>query len=326
MALSIGLAGLGVHGERYARHLLAGDVPGAVLGAVCRADAPAGRAFAERHRVRFESDPVALAEAVDAVVLVLPPALHGTFALAAIAAGRPLLVEKPLAADPTTAGAIVRAARGAGVPLMVGQTLRFDPLLVELRALRETVGALRSISINQRFEPSERAWLDRPDSGGLLLNTGVHGFDLLRWLTGLAPLSVRAWSARHLTRRTEDHFVAVWRLMPGDVLAVVDNARSTGSRSGRVEWVGADGQLWGDHVHRTLEQVVGRERRTLGPIPAAPTVPATLGAFVRSVTGGEEPPVTGEDGLAAVVMVEAARRSAELGRDVLLSEITEGLD
>lgn len=326
MTLAIGLAGLGVHGERYARHLLAGDVPGARLAAVCREDEQAGRAFADRHELSWAADPVALAEAVDAVVAVLPPAHHAEFAMAAIAAGKPVLVEKPLAADARTARAVVHAAEGAGVPLMVGQTLRFDPLLQRLRSRRGELGELRSISINQRFEPSPRPWLDRPESGGLFLNTGVHGFDLLRWLSGLEPRSVRAWARRHATRRTEDQFVAVVRLEPGDVLAVVDNARSTRSRSGRVEWIGADGQLWGDHIHRTLQQITGRVKVELGPVEATPTVPATLGAFVDCVESGSPPPVGGEDGLLAVAMVDAARRSAELDREVALAEILEGID
>ena len=58
-----------------------------------------------------------------------------------------------------------------------------------------------------------------------------------------------------------------------------------------------------------------------GPVPAVPTLPLTLAAFVRSVADGSEPPVTARDGLAAVEMVEAVQLSATEGRRVRLAEI-----
>ena len=78
--IRIALAGLGVHGARYARHLLAGDVCGATLAAVCRSDLARGREFAARHGVAVEPDVGSLARRpdVDAVVLALRPDLTST--------------------------------------------------------------------------------------------------------------------------------------------------------------------------------------------------------------------------------------------------------
>jgi len=68
----IGLAGLGIHGGRYAAHLLAGDVPGLSLGAVSRADAREGSIFALAHGIAFVNDPRELATVpgIDAVVVL----------------------------------------------------------------------------------------------------------------------------------------------------------------------------------------------------------------------------------------------------------------
>jgi predicted dehydrogenase len=74
-------------------------------------------------------------------------------------------------------------------------------------------------------------------------------------------------------------------------------------------------------VHRTLTVVRGAERRDLGPVPASPTVPATLRAFVRSVLDDSEPPVSAADGLVAVELAEAAGRSARERRRVELGEL-----
>ncbi len=320
MALRVGLAGFGVHGERYARHLLAGDVPGARLTALSRRDVGRGKAFAADHSVHFVADPQELAvhPDVDIVVLVLPPSLHGPLASACVGNDRPVLVEKPMAADVATATALREEVRGSGALLMVAHTLRFDPLVV---AMKETVGSLgriTAVSINQRFEPADRSWLDRPGDGGLILNTGVHGFDLLRYFTGGEPKAITAMAGRARTTNTEDQFAAIVDFGGGRTLGVVDNARSTDSRSGRIELVGEAGQTWGDHIHRTFRTVRGREISTLRTIPASPTIPLTLAAFVNCIERQEEPPVDVDDGLAAVRMVDAARHSANTGRQVAL--------
>ncbi len=320
MALRVGLAGCGVHGERYARHLLAGDVAGARLTALSRRDADRGKAFAADHSVHFVADPHELSvhSDVDVVVLVLPPSLHGPLASACIANDRPVLVEKPMAADVATAGTLREEVRDSGALLMVAHTLRFDPLVAAMKETIGSLGRITAVSINQRFEPSDRSWLDRPGDGGLILNTGVHGFDLLRYFIGREPKAITAMAGRARTTNTEDQFAAIVDFGGGQTLGVVDNARSTESRSGRIELVGEAGQTWGDHIHRTFRTVRGREVSTLRTIPASPTIPLTLAAFVDCVERQAEPPIDVEDGLAAVRMVDAARHSASTGRQVAL--------
>ena len=321
MPLRLGLAGLGIHGSRYAEHLLRGDVPRATLAAVSRRDASAGTAGAA-----YVGDPLDLANRpdVDAVVAVLPPDLHPALAKACLSRGKPVLIEKPLAADAASAAEVRDLAARSGVPLMVAHTLRFDPLVRLLRERARDLGPLRMMALNQRFEPTDRGWIDRPGPGGALLNTAVHGFDLMRFLSGAEALSIDAQVETVVTERTEDEVVALVRLAPGPILATLDNARTTAGRSGRIELVGEHGQLWGDHVHRGLFLVRGREQESLGPVPAVPTVAATLRAFVDAVLDGTPVPCTAEDGLQAVRMVEAARLSAAGGRRVLLSEVSDG--
>lgn len=316
--LRIGLAGLGVHGMRYARHLLDGQIDGAGLTAVCRKDREAGRRFADEHGVACAADVAELCgrSDVDAVILVLPPDRHAQAAVTCLESGRPVLVEKPLAASIGDAERVAEACQRTGTPLMVGQTLRFDDVVRRVAREAPSIGPLRQISIHQRFEPSGRPWLDRPGPGGILLNTGVHGFDLVRHLTGLEPVSVICEAGRSVTRETDDEFIAAFRLEPGHVMAVVDNARTTESRSGRIELIGRDGQIWGDHIHRTLCRVRGRERIDLGPVPDSPTIPRTIRSFVRCVVEGKRPEIDVGDGLATLRMIDAAGRAALTGRRV----------
>jgi predicted dehydrogenase len=310
-AMRVGLAGVGIHGGRYAAHLLAEDVPGATLGAISRANVREGSLFALQNNVAYVADPRELATfpGLDAVVVCLPPDLHPDVALACLEAGRPVLVEKPLAPNGAQAARVVAAVEATGTPLMVAHTLRFDPLIVAMRREMAALGAIRMIAASQRFEPTSRGWIDTPGRGGTILNTGVHAFDLLRYLSGAEIVSVRADAARVVTTHTEDEFAAIVRLEPGGLLAVVDNARTTAGRSGRIEIVGERGQLRGDYVHRELILIEGRARRELGPIATAATVAEAMRAFVACLAAGLPMPVTAEDGAAAVRAVDAARAS-----------------
>ena len=307
--MRIGLAGLGIHGGRYATHLLSGDVPGVALGAVSRADAREGSLFALAHGVAYVKDPRELATVpgIDAVVVCLPPDLHAEVAIACLEAGRPVLVEKPLAATVKDGERVVETARRTGTPIMVAHTMRFDGVVLAMRREAVSLGALRTVAINQRFEPTHRPWIDTPGRGGMLLNTGVHAFDLLRFLTGSEIVEARALLTRTLTRDTEDGFAAAFRLEPGGILATVDNARTVAARSGRIEIAGDRGQLRGDHIHRELSRIEGKTVRNLGPVPPTPTIAAVLGAFTSALGNGAPMPVTAEDGLAAVRVACALR-------------------
>jgi predicted dehydrogenase len=314
-ALGIGIVGAGKHGLRYVRHLTE-EVTDARLVALCRREREAGAALARAHGCVFHGDWRALIAdpAVDAIVSVVPPPLNRPIAEAASAAGKHLLLEKPLAASVADARRIAAAVDAAGVRAMVAQTLRFDATVAAVRAQLAALGPLHALALSQRFEPSPLAWLDRraESGGGVLLHTGIHSIDLLRVLSGDEVVEVSCVTARVLTRETEDNFVLNARLAGGG-LAQIAGSRALGGRVGRIEIAAAGGGIVADHVHRTAALVRGA---TLTPIPVAapvPTVREALRAFVAGVLAGAPMPVTIEDGVRAVAIAEAGYRSAAAG-------------
>jgi predicted dehydrogenase len=150
--------------------------------------------------------------------------------------------------------------------------------------------------------------------GGNILQTGIHLFDLLRFLTGGEVDRVSCETHRVLNPELEDAFGAVMQLSSGGVIALVDSSKATRSRSGRIELVGEGGQLVGDHVHGFALRICGYERVDLSPPPPVPTVRETLRAFVQAVREGAPPPVTVVDGMRAVEIADACYRSAAEGR------------
>lgn len=314
--LRVGLAGLGRHGMRYAQHLLAGDVPDAQLVAIHRRDKQLGAHWAHTRRLTFHEtlEGMAADPQVDLLVAALPPALHATVVKTAAAHKKPLLIEKPLSESAASAREAVAAARAAGIKVMVSQTMRFNAVVQALRDHIPHIGPLHLVAINNRFEPANRVWFNDPAHGGMVINTGAHGVDLIRFLTGSEITAVHAFANRLVTTEVDDVFAAVMKLEPGGVLATLDNTWATGGRTGRIELVGQHGQLIADHIHNTLAEVRGRRMEKL-PLPEpVPTVREVLRAFTRCLLEDAPIPVTLEDGLMAVEGAEKIARAIEEGK------------
>jgi predicted dehydrogenase len=314
--LPIGLIGAGKHGQRYLNHIRA-DVPELRIVALSRRDAGRGAAQAREVGCAFHADwrDLVADPAVAGVVAVVPPSLHADIAGAVAAARKALLIEKPLATTGAAAAAIVRRIREARIPCLMAHTLRWNTVVLALRERLPGLGPMRALVVNQRFEPSPLEWLDRPETsgGGIVLHTGVHSFDLVRLLTGAEVARVWCRTARAVTRRTEDNFLATLELAGTDTLVAVGGSRATAGRSGLVDLACRDAQIVGDHQQHWLHTVVGLKRSPVDLGPAAPTVRDAVRAFAGLVLRGEQPPVAVEDGARAVLIAEACLRSAASG-------------
>jgi predicted dehydrogenase len=312
--IGIGIIGVGKHGARYAQHVA--DVPALRLAAICRRDRTAGEAEARARGCRFHPDPEALiADAdVDVVVLVVPPTLNVQLATAAARAGKALVIEKPLAPTLTGCRTIAETVARAGITAMVAHTLRFNAVVRALRAAAPSVGPLHAAVLSQRFEPSSLAWLDTRAvaGGGIILHTGVHSFDALRFLTGREPVRVTATATRVATRETEDSFAATVEMDDG-LVAAIAGSRATAGRSGAIELAGRDGQLVGDHVAGVATRLVGTTRSPIDAGRPAMTVSAVLAELTAALTERRAPAVTIADGAKAVAVADACYRAIALG-------------
>ncbi len=298
--LAIGLIGVGRHGARYARHL-AQDVRGARLAAICRQDEAAGRRQAAELGCAFHRDWSELVEdpAVEAVCLTVPPGRHREMAAAVARAGKPLLVEKPLAPTGRDARAVCRAFERSGTTLMVAHTLRYSPVVRTLKERLPAVGPVRAIHGAMRQEPLPQAWKRDPRlaGGGCVLQIGVHLFDTIRYLTGEEVGRVWCQTRRVTNPALEDVASAVLTLRGSEALCTVETSKVSGGRTGTITVVADEGQLVADFIQCTLSKVVGRTARALSVRGQPHAVASVLNDFVRSVRLGEPPPVTGYDGL-----------------------------
>ncbi len=313
--IRIGLIGLGRHGIRYARHLLR-DVPEARLVAVCRRNPTLGIGFPVEAEIpcygeyrKLIHDP-----RVQALVVVTPPRFNREICLAAVEAGKPMLIEKPLAPTGQAAQDMVEAAAQADVPLMTAHTLRFDPATIALKAQLGKLGRRHYLTMTIRLESQPQGTPSAGGDGdrGVLLEVGIHLLDMVRFLTEEEVVAVSARMDRSDAAAPETR-AAVQLWTASGMPCLVDVARVAVGRVCRAEWMAGGGQLHVDWRHQTLTRMTAEAGAQATTVSPQLTIVSTLRAFLESLRGVRPIPVPGVDGLKAVRIADACYRSAERG-------------
>ena len=334
--VGVACLGLGRLGRLHAENL-AGRVPGAVLRAVCDLD-PTLRAWAlaAMPGVLVTADPIEAMEAVgvDAVVVATTTDSHAALVLEAAARRRQVFCEKPLALTLGDAGRAAAAARAAGVLLYVGFMRRLDP---GYRSAHEAVArgdigrplVFHSQSLDQGVSDSPHFL---STCGGLLVDVGLHDFDLAEWLMGRPVVEVSAQGEilvhEHLAEYGDvDNAVITLRFAEGGLGVVVLSHTAvygyevTTTVSGERGAVRAGGLAAEDMWRLGPDGLVAR--RSYGHFLErfAPAYLAELGRFVelaRARRDGEGDALQdypgGPEGVRALEIALAARRSLERGR------------
>jgi predicted dehydrogenase len=310
--LEIGLVGVGRHGSRYLHHIQQ-DLPGVRLAAICRRKVeepiPGISVPIYRDYRSLIADPQ-----VQAIVVVTPPARCREICLEAIRAGKPILIEKPLATTGADARAMVDAAREADVLLMTAQTMRFDPTILLLKQQLDSIGPLRAATFVSHVETKPNLLTDaaQPIALGALLELGIHVLDLVRFLTGDEIVAVRCTMTPAPTSGPENTVQGELRTSGGKT-STFDIARVESARVGTAEWVGVTGTITADWPRRTVTKTRVQGTSETWTVESRPTVLAMLESFVHAIRSSTAPPITGVDGCRAVEAADACYRSARLG-------------
>jgi myo-inositol 2-dehydrogenase / D-chiro-inositol 1-dehydrogenase len=183
MTLRIGIIGAGIMGADHAR-IFAEEVPGTSLQLICDADQSRAKAAADATGAKsITNDPLSVINdaSVDAVVIAAPDQFHAPLTLACIAAGKPVLCEKPLSQDLKECLAVLDAEEKCGKRLVqIGFMRRFDPSYAEIKSIlvRGDLGkALMFHCFHRNVAP---AYDFRPEMA--ICNSAPHEFDVARWM------------------------------------------------------------------------------------------------------------------------------------------------
>jgi phthalate 4,5-cis-dihydrodiol dehydrogenase len=196
--IAIGIVGLGAAGRAFIPALRAHS--GVKLAAVCDPVAEVRDAIAAELGVPGYAalQQLLVHPGLDAVYIATPTPLHHEHALAAFAAGKHVLLEKPMAARFEDARDVVAAAEMAGKVLVVGHSHSFDLPIARMREIIAggTLGRVRMVNTwcysDWMYRPRRADELDAAQGGGATFRQGSHQFDILRLLCGGRARSVRA--------------------------------------------------------------------------------------------------------------------------------------
>ncbi|TJZ55990.1 oxidoreductase [Streptomyces piniterrae] len=353
--LRVGLVGYGLAGSVFHAPLIAAT-DGLVLDTVSTANPERqAQARAEHPQVRTvgsAGDVLARAADLDLIVLASPNKTHVPLATAALRAGLPVVVDKPLAATAAEAEGLAALADERGLLLSVFQNRRWDNDFLTVRKVIED-GSLGEI---QRFESRFERWRPRPkggwresgdpaEIGGLLYDLGSHLVDQALALFGPAA-SVYAESdvRRPGAEADDDTFIAVTHTngvrshlwVSATTAQLGPRFRVLGSDAGYVKYgldpqeaalraglrPGADGLPWGVEPESCWGRLgAGESPQTGGGTPVATLpgdYPAYYAAIADALRDGGPPPVPATEAAAALRVLEAAKRSAAEGGSLRL--------
>jgi UDP-N-acetyl-2-amino-2-deoxyglucuronate dehydrogenase len=321
----------GNHAAAIARH------PDVRLDALVDVDPQALGALARKYPDATRHPTLAEAlDEVDLVVVCTPSGLHAEPVEAALAAGKHVLVEKPLDVSLARARRLAELARdaaGRGVVTSVVSQHRFDPGSVAVAAavssgrLGRLTSAVASVPWWRTQDYYDQAawrgtWaLD----GGVVMNQAVHTVDLLIWLFG-PPIEVYAQSARlaHQRIEVEDVAVATLRFASGALAVLHATTAAAPGLAVRLQVHGTGGSavVEDDELRYLVDQAVeppprGDDAFVVGHLRQYEDLVAAIGT-------GRPPGVTADDGLLAVAVVVAVYVSATLSRPVAFDDVLRG--
>lgn len=210
--VGIGIIGLGGFGQFLRREWSKLDN----VQIVAASDEDPARA-PEQQDINFYTDYHALLDdpGVDIVAIATPPSTHVPMALAAIEKGKHVLIEKPIALTAADGRRIEQAARDAGVVATVNFMLRFDPIVEGMRNIvadrvfgRPRRVDLRNYATQDTVPPGHWFW-NRDISGGILVEHGVHFFDMTSYILNSWAVEATGTSAWRNNEQEDRVFATV---------------------------------------------------------------------------------------------------------------------
>ena len=322
--IRVGVVGVGVMGQLFARLLT--ELPNADLCGVADLMRDKADTVGERFSVpAFSSAQDLLRNVeVDAVIIATDESQHMEPAREAARAGKPILLEKPLATSVADGRAILQEVAKAGVPLMVAHCVRFDPRYAEARAAIRNGDLGHTIHLAARRNGPLPVGQRIAGRCSVSMFLGVHDIDFMLWATGRRVTQVYGLGHGKLLEElgVHDSVVSVLKFDDGTI-ATLESSWIASLPSWQFEAVGTQGTLLITTPEFGTIKVGGegiqfaRPLYGFDPLPSGHTFnvyQAELMHFLECVAAGRPFIVQPEEALMAVAVAEAIDRSVVSGQ------------
>lgn len=328
-----------IHVESYQRF-----VPDAEVVAIYARNADKAKAMASKHNIPrwFDNiDKIISESGCDVVDICLPNFLHASVTLKAAAAGKHVIIEKPLSVTLEEADEMIAACKKMGVKLMYAEELCFAPKYERVRQMvnEGAIGDIYMLKQSEKHSGPHSDWFYdiNQAGGGVLMDMGCHAIAWCRWMTKNAKVkSVYASlsTVLHQSRtKADDNSIVIIEFENGVTAIAEDSWAKHGGMDDKCEVYGTGGVVYADLFMGNAAISYSKNGYGYAMEKADSTVgwsftifeeafnqgyPQELKHFIDCVQNNEKPLVTGEDGRAVLEIIYAAYASAAQGRKIML--------
>ncbi|MCO4315725.1 inositol 2-dehydrogenase [Phyllobacterium sp. 21LDTY02-6] len=329
MTVRFGLLGAGRIGKVHAK-AIAGNAQ-ARLVAVADAFEQAASSLAADYGCEIRSiDEIEKASDIDAVVICTPTDTHADLIERFARAGKAIFCEKPIDLDLSRVKACLNVVSETNAVLMVGFNRRFDPHFAAVRKAVDdgAVGDVEMVTIISRDPGAPPAeYITR--SGGIFRDMTIHDFDMARFLLGEEPVAVTAHASVLVDRKIGelgdyDSVSVILSTASGRQCLISNSRRATYGYDQRIEVHGSKGLVAAENQRAVSIEIANGQGYTRPPLHDFFMTRYTeayaneIAAFIETIAKGTRASPSGEDGLAALALADAALRSVKEGRTITL--------
>lgn len=311
--IGVAVIGAGFWGKNHAR--VFSELEETELLAICDINAERAKNIAKQFDVEayVEVGKMLKRKDIEAVSVCTWSTSLAKEAMKALKAGKHVLVEKPMAANSKQAEALIKTAEKEGLHLTVGFLMRFIPGLQYIKKAIEDkrIGELVCATAKRVSQ-----WPERIGDVGVVKDLAIHDIDIARYLFGGEPIAVYAKTGNMKHRLYED-YAHIMLTFEGGKNAFIESNWLTPYKTRTLIVTGSEAIMKLDYI--TQELTIEDAKETVQPrLPWQEPLKLELQHFANCILGKEKPLITGEDGLRALRIAEAALKSSKTGRLVKL--------
>jgi UDP-N-acetylglucosamine 3-dehydrogenase len=311
--LGVAVIGTGFWGKNHAR--VYKELESTELVAVCDVDAERAKSIAAQFGAKAytNSSRMLKNESIEAVSVCTWSTSLAKEALKALRAGKHVLVEKPMATNTKQAEKLLATAKENGLHFTVGFLMRFIP---GLQHIREAVADKEIGELVCATAKRVSQWPERIGDVGVVKDTAIHDIDVMQFIYNEDPIAVYAKTGSLRHRKFED-YAQIMLTYEGGKSAFIESNWITPYKTRTLMVTGSDAIMRLDYITQELWIEAAKENRQ-PKFPWQEPLKAELQHFADCIAKKEKPLVTGEDGLRALRVAEAALLSSEKNKAIRL--------
>jgi len=313
--LGTAVIGTGFWGKNHAR--IYKELPSTELLAICDVNPERAKAIADQYGVKAYTDSTQLLKnkEIEAISVCTWSTVLAKEASKALRAGKHVLVEKPMAPNPKQAKKLCETAEQNGLVLTVGFLMRFIP---GLQVIREAVESKKIGQLVCANSKRVSQWPERIGDVGVVKDTAIHDIDVMRFISRQNPITVYAKMGSMTHRKFEDYAHIMLTYANGES-AFIESNWLTPYKTRTLTVTGSEAIMRLDYI--TQDLWIEQQKETVQPrIPFQEPLKCELQHFAECALEKKKPIITGEDGVKALEIAQAAMQSSAKNKAINLKE------